>query len=280
VRRASDGSGLSGLLVFVYNASTSLVKTVATGAGGAYSVDGLATGTYFARVALATGATGPIDYIVELYGGLHCPARVRTSAGAIDFSCRIASGAPIPVTTGAATTGIDFSLDGAATISGRVVADGTMEPVSLVPVFAYEGDVAVSLGLTDAFGRYTIPGLSAGAYRVRTVFGQGGLADEWYGGVCAGCPGTPLSVTVGAGAAVTGIDFSLGTAGAISGAITCQLSLPSDWFALPTIHAYSSTGVLVRQTSSWRETSRSCRSASDRREDISSTCCTAERRAS
>ena len=50
VRRASDGSGIGGLHVHVYNASTSLVNTgtslspVTTGLDGTYSVGGLSAG--------------------------------------------------------------------------------------------------------------------------------------------------------------------------------------------------------------------------------------------
>ena len=116
VRRASNGTGLPGLSMFVYNASTSLVTSVVTGAGGVYTVEGLAAGSYFARV--NAGNTGQ-DYLSELYGGIVCPS----------VACHVSFGTPIAVTSGATTSGIDFPLDQGGTISGTVVADGTSAPL-------------------------------------------------------------------------------------------------------------------------------------------------------
>ena len=52
VRKAADGSALSGssVYVYVYNAAGSLVSSNTTpGTDGSYRLDGLAAGTYFAR---------------------------------------------------------------------------------------------------------------------------------------------------------------------------------------------------------------------------------------
>ena len=254
VRRASDGSGIGGLHVHVYNASTSLVNTgtslspVTTGLDGTYSVGGLSPGIYFARVSIGSSSpTGGIDFIPELYGGLLCPRHVPVT------DCRIASGAPIVVNEGATTSGIDFSLDAGATISGTVVSDGTLAPLANVPVAAFAGTVQVAdaagfgtIG-TDGAGQYTIRGLPPGTYRVRTMSRPSppnNYVNEWYSEVCVGCPGVPAGVAVGSGALVTGINFSLATGGAISGRVTCAPG--SVRVAGPQIHAYSASGLLVR----------------------------------
>ena len=223
VRRASDGSGIGGLHVHVYNASTSLVNTgtslspVTTGLDGTYSVGGLSPGIYFARVSIGSSSpTGGIDFIPELYGGLPCPRHVPVT------DCRIASGAPIVVNEGATTSGIDFSLDAGATISGTVVSDGTLAPLANVPVAAFAGTVQVAdaagfgtIG-TDGAGQYTIRGLPPGTYRVRTMSRPSppsNYVNEWYNDVCVGCPGTPAGLAIGPGAHVTGINFSLAAGG-------------------------------------------------------------------
>ncbi len=254
VRRASDGSGIGGLHVHVYNASTSLVNTgtsfspVTTGLDGTYSVVGLSAGTYFAGVSIGSSSpTGGIDFIPELYGGLPCPRHVPVT------DCRIASGAPIAVNAGATTSGIDFSLDAGATISGTVVSDGTLAPIADVPVAAFAGTVQVAdaagfgtIG-TDGAGQYAIRGLPPGTYRVRTMSRPSppnNYVNEWYSDVCVGCPGVPAGIAVGSGAPVTGINFSLAPGGAISGHVTCAPG--SARVAGPQIHAYSASGALVR----------------------------------
>ena len=253
VRRASDGSGIGGLHVHVYNASTSLVTTgtvfspVTTGLDGTYSVAGLAAGTYFARVSIGSSSPiGGIDFIPELYGGRPCPRHVPVT------DCRIASGAPIVVNAGATTSGIDFSLDAGATISGTVVAEDTLAPLANVPVAAFAGDVQVAdaagfgtIG-TDGAGHYTLRGLPPGTYRVRTMprpFPPSNYVNEWHNNLCVGCSGTPAGLAVAPGATVTGIDFSLSVGGVISGRVTCT---PGGGIAGPEIHAYTASGVLVR----------------------------------
>jgi Putative Ig domain/Carboxypeptidase regulatory-like domain len=258
VKRASDDSGISGLDVYVYNASTSLVGVVTTGAGGLYFVDGLTPGTYFARVAFPSLTLPTLPtFIPELYGGLPCPAALPPSpdAGTPLATCRIGSGAPITVTTEFTTTGIDFSLDRAGSIYGSVGAT-TGQRISTVIVKAYLGDIEAARGVADATGHYVINGLPPGAYRVRTEVLQGNYVDEWYGGVCVGCPGTPTPVIVGAGQDIGPIDFSLAAGGSISGRITCQGLAPTDWLLVPIVYAYSASGVLVRSTPS--DISRAC----------------------
>jgi hypothetical protein len=59
-RRATDNEPVPSLVLYVYNSSTSFVKTVEVVTGGVYTVTGLPTGSYFARIAF--GGTGPIPH--------------------------------------------------------------------------------------------------------------------------------------------------------------------------------------------------------------------------
>ena len=246
VRRAADATGIGNLLINVYNASTSFVKSAVTASDGTYVVTGLATGSYLARASVGDGTpTPPFDFVTELYGGIPCPRLAPES------DCRIASGTPIAVTAGSFTAGIDFALDKGASISGTVVADGAATPISGINVTAYVGDVAMGGALTNAAGQYTIAALPPGRYRVRTAmaFMSGNYVDEWQNGVCVGCAGAPATITVGAAQVVAGIDFSLAAGGTITGTIFCDTqSLPTAFEHAPGVNAYSSTGQLVQRS--------------------------------
>ena len=224
--RNAGGAVVPGVQVDVYNASTSFVTTVTTASDGTYVVGGLPAGTYLARAA------------TKLYAGLPCPTS----------DCRIASGTPITVITGATTAGIDFSFDAAplsAALSGTVLQDGSMTPLGGVPVRAYAGDLLVASGTTNALGQYTVM-VPPGAYRVRTEVAPANFVDEWHDGRCIGCAGTSPAVVVGPGAAISGLDFSLAPGGAISGRIACATTA-ADFTVPPGISVFSSAGVLVRR---------------------------------
>jgi hypothetical protein len=244
------GGPLSDRIVNIYNASTSFVTSAATDNSGVYVARGLTTGTYFAKTApKPTYATSSV--INELYGGVVC----TDTAPARD--CRIASSAPISVTAGSATTGIDFDLDPGATISGTVTSTaGT--PLAGVPISVYAGDVVVNGTnvATDLSGNYTITSVPPGRYRVRTDVTSvpppfhpdlKPYVDEWQNGVCVGCAGPIVTFEVTNGQTVTGVNFSLATGGAIQGEMTCEVE-PGIPLPGPEVAVFGANGQLVRVT--------------------------------
>jgi hypothetical protein len=117
----TNGVGLNGVSVLIYNASGSLVTSGLTNAGQYSSSVGLPTGTYYAR----TSSTTHID---ELYNNLPCPAG----------SCVVTSGTPIGVTAGVTTPSVDFVLEplGTVTVTPTTVnfagtnTGGVLDPIT------------------------------------------------------------------------------------------------------------------------------------------------------
>jgi hypothetical protein len=241
VRRGSDSSPVQGANVVVFNASTSFVKTVQSGAGGTYTVDGLPAGSYFARV--TEGSAPLVGAASQLYAFVSCP-----EFKAIGLSeCRIASGTPIVVAGGATTTGIDFALNGAAFMRGTVTEDGTGAPINNAVVELYLGDQRIQSVNTGSSNIFTFLDVPSGFYRIRTAM-QSNYIDEWYGGLCVGCPGTPLAFEGGGSTNFAGLNLSLSPGGRISGTIACALPSPEVWTLPPIISAYNATtGLLARQ---------------------------------
>ena len=185
------------------------------GSDGTYSIYGLEAGSYrlWAR---------SDEHVDELYDDIPCPV-----------VCFRSDGAPVAVTDGGETSGVDFALEPGGAISGAVTDEGTGEPLgSSTVIRIYDGD-GLSLGgrFNEAEGSYRIGGLPGGTYYVKAS--RSGYVDELYddvfcGPTCVATGGTPVSVTVGADA--TGVDFALAEAGEISGTVTAEntgLPLPN-----------------------------------------------------
>ena len=216
VRRASDGTGVDSVTVFLYNQATSFVATTTTAANGTYSFVALPTGSYFLRIgAPAPGKPAP-DYVQELYGNVLCPLT------ATSFICRVSQGTPVSVTDGATTSNVDFTLDHGARINGQVTLAGTA--VAGVTVRAYSGGVPLGFQTTtDASGFYTVQGLAPGTYAVRadpSTASTPNLVEMWYLNIPFASGVRPTPVTVAAGAAATGINFALTAGGSANGSVT------------------------------------------------------------
>jgi len=210
VTDADTKAPLAGTLVYAYDAAGTFEGYANANGSGMYTLTGLATGTH--RV-LAYGTVG--NYVTELYNDIPCPGA----------KCAITTGTGVSVTTGTATSGIDFALATAVagTITGTVTDASTHAPLAGVSVRAYSASNTWLANTTsDAAGTYTLTGLPAGACYLRSS-NTLNYVDELYAGVP--CPFGACTVTTGAGVTVvqgqtiSGIDFDLAPGGRITGTV-------------------------------------------------------------
>ena len=148
--RVTDGAGraIGGVTVTVYSASETAVGTATTGADGAYTVDGLDSGTYRIGFAAPEGSR----YVSEFYSDRDTLPRARPVAlklgKVVAVDAALAERAP------------------AGAISGQV-ADSARNRIAGVTVTAYDATGATAgSGVTGADGTYTIAGLPSGDYRL------------------------------------------------------------------------------------------------------------------
>ena len=214
VTRSDTGTPLAGVPVQVTNGTATTSAT--TSAAGAYTIAGLAPGTWFA---LTEGASG---FVGEIYDNIPCPAFCFVfTAPEI--------GTPIAVTAGATAAGRDFALAPGGSIGGRVTDKAGM-PLGGIFVGVYNSIgayVATSTPTDSGSGEYRIPiGLPSGTYFAQTS-NLDGYVNEIYAAIP--CPrdcdqpeevGTPIVVT--APALTAGVDFKLGLGAALAGTITAE----------------------------------------------------------
>jgi protocatechuate 3,4-dioxygenase beta subunit len=156
-----------------------------TGPDGAYTIDGIAPGSY--RVLAFISPTSPAGVFYN-------------------NTTDLASATPVAVADGAITPSIDFTLPTGGSISGRVT-DESGNPIEGAPVDAmlFEGCCAFSVATTDSDGTYTIAGLPAGSYRL--FASATGFASEYYDDTADASLASPIPVADGAD--TPGIDFAL-----------------------------------------------------------------------
>ncbi|MEM1206000.1 MAG: carboxypeptidase regulatory-like domain-containing protein [Acidobacteriota bacterium] len=222
---AEGGMPLPGIRVHAYPAGDGFSRSAITDDDGRYEIGGLDADSYY----VYTSTSEP--YLDELYDDIPC-----------EPSCSVTGGDPVPVATGEAVTGIDFTLDALGTISGTVVAAASRSPVAGIRVEA-RGPFGEFLAwtATDEQGRYRLPVPTGEAF----VLTRGGavLRDELYDDVpChSGCDydlGTALSVALNAD--VAGIDFALEPLGGISGSVTSAAT--GEALVGVLVHLYTSQG--------------------------------------
>jgi hypothetical protein len=175
--------------------------SINTNANGHYEIAGLTTGTY--RVQFSDGSG---NYLGETYN----------NAPDLD------SGADIVVSAGATVTNINASLALASKIAGTVTGPDQVTPLMNICVAAYTWDGSNWSGAgnanTDAGGRYTVGGLTAGTYRVQFSDGSGNYLGETYNNTSNLDSGA--NIVVPAGATVTNVNASLASASRIAGTVT------------------------------------------------------------
>ena len=189
------------------------VKSTCGDAGGNYTFENIPIGSY--RVE----ATAP-GYATEFF----------------EESVGWDEAIPVVVTASNETQGINFTLEVGGTISGYVYQEDGVTPLPNVHVYAedYDTDVWVDGTNTDQDGYYTLV-VPTGTYRVRACPSCNGInyVSEWYNDTYDWDEATAVSVT--APDETTGINFTLGLGGTISGYVFKEDGVTP----LPNVHVYA-----------------------------------------
>jgi protocatechuate 3,4-dioxygenase beta subunit len=224
--------------VSVFNATGTLVTSTATDSTGLYEFRNLTPGSYYVRTA------GNFDYVDQIHPATTCPKS----------SCAVLSGTPLVVTEGGVATA-NFNLVRSGTISGFI-----RRAVAAPGLFNATVEVVHSSGTSfgSAFpdllnGNYSMRGLPAGTYYLRTT-NQHGLVDEVFDNIpCPNCTdaaalsGTPVTVTVGATATA---NFELAAGGGFTGTVTNSSSVPLANVSVIVVNASNVTQLTVTTNSS------------------------------
>jgi len=170
-----------------------------TGADGSYTLTGLPSGDY--RVSVCPQCSGKA-YVQEWYN----------EAGQHHLAT------PVTVAEPGATTGIDFTLDRAGIVSGRVVAEGGA-PIENLHIAAIRVSDHAWFGgpNTDASGYYTFAGVPPTDVYIYACSrcNNHPYVDEYYDDALTESEATVLSVSIGV--TVTNVNFTLAVGGSISG---------------------------------------------------------------
>lgn len=199
-----SSAGLDAVTVQIYDASGLPREMVLTASDGTYSVGGLATGTFYARVLSPT-------HLDELYDDVPCA-----------FGCSVETGTGIPVALGAETSGVDFALTLGGSITGTVTDAASASALGFEEIRVYDGSGLLrELEITASDGGYTAPDLPTGTYFV--LASASSHVDELYDDISCpdGCdPTTGTGVGVTAGSTTADVDFALQPFGMITGFVT------------------------------------------------------------
>jgi alpha-tubulin suppressor-like RCC1 family protein len=187
-----------------------------TNANGEYAISGLASGSY--QVEFSASNKGTSSYITQYYKGMYSHSEATS----------------VTVAAGQLTSGVDAEMEEPVHligqgIAGQVTSASTKHGIKGIEVCAYEvggerregvfGECVEANGL----GEYAISGLPSGEYIVEFLspFGSGlNYVTGYYKESATIADATPVSVSVSAGSADTGIDAQLGEGGRIAGVVT------------------------------------------------------------
>jgi hypothetical protein len=186
---ASPEAGLANIAVTAYQAGNSEqpMGFATTNASGAYTIAGLATGSY--TVEFAPETESGLNYVTQYW----------------DDASSFAGATPVTVTQPASTTGIDAQLQAGGAISGTVTDAATHKPLSAVVVAWTPSHALAGVVFTNASGQYTITGLASGSYVVG--FESSKHIAQYYNGASVFASATPVGVTQGS--VTTAIDAAL-----------------------------------------------------------------------
>ena len=193
---ASTLAPLSSISIQVFDAAGQYASSGFTDWLGNYLTrDGLPTGSYYLRTSNSVG------YVNEIYNGLPCVG-----------PCDVAFGTLVAVTAGATTSGIGFTLEAGARVSGTVTNAASTPLASVYVEVMDAAGAVVASAATDGLGSFlTGSGIPSGTYYVRTQNSLGYVNQFWNARPCvSSCTvaiGDPLALSAPATSA--GINFAL-----------------------------------------------------------------------
>jgi len=194
----------------VYSPGSASCTTIFTFANGAYTISGLAPGSYHLRFApingeLSPGKYGYANYLTQYYDD-------RGVEGQAD---------DVVVTAQHTTTGADAEMRAGGKIEGTITAEDDGHPLAEAEACALPSGGSMPSGFcarSDSAGNYSITRLPTGSYKLRfyPTYGSPYL-EEYFDGVAKKALGTSVSAT--AGATTSDIDASLLRGASISGTV-------------------------------------------------------------
>jgi protocatechuate 3,4-dioxygenase beta subunit len=223
--KTADGRLLRRAQVSVRGAALSSPRTASTGIEGEFEIRELPAGRY--TITVTRSGFLPAQYGQRRYGE---------------------QGKPLEIADGATMDSIDFTLDRAGVISGRVT-DETGEPVANAAIYSLQSQfyrgrrqfVPIITGAvhadTDESGMYRLASVPPGEFVILAMFRETWTSDHkdkhTLGYARSYFPGTARiadaqRIKVAAGQEATGIDFSLvpGRTAILSGTVTARDGAP------------------------------------------------------
>ena len=212
VLRDASNLPIPGMAIQVYNAAGIAVAQVASNLSGSYSVNNLANGQYFVRTQ-SLGEAGSSGFVNKVYNNRACGAY-----------CDVRNGDAVSIASGNSVSGIDFSLSAGGTISGTLSSALTSTGIALAEVHALDANGQIAARTrSSASGNFTLGGLPAGSYKLRTSNSAGYINQVYRSASTLSCSPNPCALSLGTAitlsdaGSVNGINFSLSPGGTISG---------------------------------------------------------------
>lgn len=194
-----------------YNGATPVYSAFPDNITHAYTITGIAPGTYKVGFSISDQSLG-----AQYYDG-------RSTFKSADL---------VTVDGGQDTALGATAMQPAGTISGYVYDSSSLDPLGSVSVYVYnsDGEYAGNTTTSASDGGYAITGLAGGNYQVRFV--DSGYDEQWYSGKDET---TADWVSVSSGAATLGIDADLvptgGTLPVIDSVTSSTHPDPSKWYS-------------------------------------------------
>jgi outer membrane protein OmpA-like peptidoglycan-associated protein len=212
---AAGGGDLAGMCAEAFLNGTEIAASTPTASDGAYTISGLAPGSY--GVTFTPGCGGG-DFATQWYNG--------EASGT-----QSAPGTLVAVTAASPVTGINATMSTGTSISGTVSAQAGGADLAGICVNAFSVGGANSAGTaatSAADGTFTIEGLLPGNYGVEFSAGScgGSYVTQWYNDTLTGAPSQSgaLAVSTSGVPATTNINAAMSPSTSISGTVSAAVS--------------------------------------------------------